>query len=357
MTESKHYEILLIGKTGDGKSTLGNLLLDDNGKEIFIVCDDSESGTQITQVATHENPTTKETITIIDTPGLLDSKNKAGEKNVDVEHYKQMIQTIKQRENLNGILLVKDSNNIKYSIDIQEMIKMICNTFGDSKIFKNIGFVFTKFYMSEKQKQKIRENAKKDFINKAKDEIAKFFGGENSIKDFKYTFESFFIDSDLDILKEKDVKNEKYKEMIFERQKIYNWVIGLDKINPKELPNNDPEFRRKFYYPDSDIDVTEDFDYIYKTVTFYSTLKGEDLNGHIKILEERKLVGKTTTKIPKKLSIFKKIFGGIAMGLGVICALPTGGTSLLATAGGAGLYFGGKLDDFHNEDLRENAKK
>ena len=350
MTESKHYEILLIGKTGDGKSTLGNLLLDDNGKEIFEVCHDSKSGTPDTKVATYKN------LTIIDTPGLLDSENKAGEKNVDVEHYKQMIQKIKQRENLNGILFVKDSNNIRYSTDIQDMIKMICNTFGPT-IFTNIGFVFTKFHMKENQKKKIREIAKNDFIKRAKDEIAKFYGGEKQIKNFEYTFESFFIDSDLDLIKEKDEENEDYKEMIYERQKIYNWVMGAGRINPKDIPNNDPEYRKKFEVEDKTIVVTEDFDYIYKTVTHYTTLKGVDLNGHIKIIEERKPVGETTTKIPKKLSIFKKIMGGIAMGLGVICAIPTGGASLLATAGGAGLFVGGKLDDFHNENLRKNAKK
>ena len=161
----------------------------------------------------------------------------------------------------------------------------------------------------------------------------------------------------MDLIKEKNEKDEDYKEIIYERQKIYNWVMGLSEINPKELPNNDPDIRRKYYDPDNDIVVTEDFDYIYRTVTFYNTLKGEDLNGNIKILGKREYVGETTTKIPKKLSIFKKIMGGIAMGLGVICAIPTGGASLLATAGGAGLFVGGKLDDFHNENLRKNAKK
>lgn len=49
--------------------------------------------------------------------------------------------------------------------------------------------------------------------------------------------------------------------------------------------------------------------------------------------------------------------GRIALGLVTICALPTGGTSLLTIAGEARLFIGGKLDDFYNEDLRKNAKK
>ena len=38
---SDEYEILLIGKTGDGKSTLGNFLFND-GKEHFKPFDTSE---------------------------------------------------------------------------------------------------------------------------------------------------------------------------------------------------------------------------------------------------------------------------------------------------------------------------
>jgi hypothetical protein len=63
---------------------------------------------------------------------------------VDAEHYKEMIDLIKKKQNLKEILIIKDSKNLRFSIDIQEMIKIMCNTFDDPKVFKNVAFVYTK---------------------------------------------------------------------------------------------------------------------------------------------------------------------------------------------------------------------
>ena len=337
---SDEYEILLIGKTGDGKSSLGNFLFND-GKEHFKPFDTSESGTQETVVEKVGN------LTIIDTPGLLDSSNQAGDKNVDAEHYKEMINLIKKKQNLKGILIIKDSNNIRFSSDIQEMIKLMCNTFDNPKIFKNVAFVFTKFYMKKKQKDEIKKIVQTGFDSKAKNLIKEFYG--NDIKDFDYTFESFFIDSDLENPDE-DSNNE--------REKIYIWAKGLAKLNTKEIPSKDIRYKNKKEEEDTDIIIEkEDDNYIYKTIIFYKTVKGTDVNNKIVEIEPKKEVKRISQKIPKKKSLWKKIVGGVSIGIGVIAAPFTGGASLALSAAGAGAIIDSKLDDIYNQKLKNSCKQ
>ncbi len=64
-------------------------------------------------------------LTIIDTPDFFSLE----EKNKDLENYKNLIYYIKSLGGLNGIIIVMNSRENRFSEDIQTMIKMICNTF------------------------------------------------------------------------------------------------------------------------------------------------------------------------------------------------------------------------------------
>ena len=147
-------------------------------------------------------------LTIIDTPDFFSLE----EKNKDLENYKNLIYYIKSLGELNGIIIVMNSRENRFSEDIQTMLKMICNTF-EYKHFNNISFVFTNFYGNRKELEKIRNN-KEEFVMQAKELIKKFYGKNELPGTLLY----FFINSDLD---------EPDDHSLNEREKIFNWASGL----------------------------------------------------------------------------------------------------------------------------------
>ena len=78
--EKLKIQILLIGKTGHGKSSLGNFLL--GQKDLFNVYDSPLSRTQVTMKCERNG------LTIIDSPGLLDSGN---EGIINKENYQNLM--------------------------------------------------------------------------------------------------------------------------------------------------------------------------------------------------------------------------------------------------------------------------
>ena len=272
-----NIQLLLIGKTGHGKSSLGNFLL---GEKLFKVYDVPTPETRDTLKFERNG------LTIIDSPGLLDSGNDAN-KNKDAEHYEKLLYTIKSLNNLNGIIIVMNSQDMKFSEDIRTMLKMICNTF-EHRHFKYISFVFTKFFGKKKELEKIRKN-KEEFVKQTKELIKKFYG-KNELPG---TLPYFFIDSDLD---------EPDKDSLEARENIIAWASGLPIFNPKDLEIKDPRYKRILVEYDNETITTEDEDYVYKETIVYEFKTAIDLNDNKVPYGSKKVLRRVTNKFPKHKS-------------------------------------------------------
>ena len=229
--------ILLIGETGTGKSSLGNFLL---GEDIFKVSDDPLSGTK--KITGKQNEI--DNIFVIDTPGYQDSDGD------DRKNFKDILEYFCKKKKLELLLMTLNYKSPRIPFTIINLIKFLCHAFP-KKLCNHIGFVFT-HYDDEYEKKTCKtkdskENKKKKYISKIMEIIS-----EETKEELFLGPPVFFVDS---YIRDSNSKEELNRLIYFTKS-----LNSIDIFQKKDLyikEEIDEYENRKSVYEEDDYIITK----------------------------------------------------------------------------------------------------
>jgi len=175
------------------------------------VSDRPQSETQFTRGEHGDNENSG--IFVIDTPGLQDTEGK------EREHLAQMIDFIKINPGLQGIIIVLNFHQPKFTWYLQSMLKLLCNIFPSPNLWSHVAFVFSKYHytLSPQEKENRRQIINIQFMPKVL-QLVRECNGNQPIQNFP----TFFVDSDFKI---------KDRFTCQEIERLLLWVHKLDPID------------------------------------------------------------------------------------------------------------------------------
>ncbi|EDR28523.1 aig1, putative [Entamoeba dispar SAW760] len=130
----KQIKLLLIGETGDGKSSLGNFILKN---DVFKVSDSNKTVTKYTGGYFGEGD--RSDVFVVDTHGLNDSSG------FDNKNIQNIVNCVKAT-GLQGIILTMNYNVARFSTNLKQVVKVISDIFPLKDIWKHVCIVWTKCY-------------------------------------------------------------------------------------------------------------------------------------------------------------------------------------------------------------------
>lgn len=128
--------VYLLGRTGDGKSSLGNAMAMEMGvveQSVFSEGDSPTSHTAAPQAVANDR------IRIVDTPGLMDNEGSTHDEANMVE----IVKHAQQMGYVHGFLLVINEQSPRFDSGMQDAVRLLVDTFG-ATMMNHLGVVFTR---------------------------------------------------------------------------------------------------------------------------------------------------------------------------------------------------------------------
>jgi hypothetical protein len=232
----KINSFIILGKTGDGKSSLARFLSETKDPKKFKIFDGRKSGTSEIDEETFSFENEK--YSVIDTPGFFDSNEDKIKDNDD-----KIIDAIKNYKNpISTVLVVVNFQVSRIDEPAQICIQKIANFFPMEDFWKHIVIIFTKYYPDPDDPESFetqKKNWEKDlniFKNRIKE---KNINNNNKIKVFyiNNSKKSIELRKNLNIRKEilNYIKN---CEVFYKRKETIK--IEKERIN-LSFKNNEPD--------------------------------------------------------------------------------------------------------------------
>ena len=239
--------ILILGESGNGKSSLGNFIL--NRENAFATSDNTKSETKETSGKYGIRDT--KNIFVIDTPGLQDPEGK------DKIQFENLLIYTKKQTHLQSIVIVFNYHYDRFAEHIKNMIRLLCNAFPQDDFFEHVALVWTRYFNFLHKKSENKRFAKIESVTK---QMISLIEGENH--KCPKNFQCFFVDTDFE---EQDF----FSKMEINRLIVWSSTLSyldtnLTKIVDPLVSKEVDEYREIYSHCDK---------YLNKITTFYSQQK------------------------------------------------------------------------------------
>ena len=193
-------KLLVIGKTGTGKSSLCNVIAgEESDHDIFPVSAGAEGCTNVTQFANiNFNGNEKRPISLIDTVGL---DEQSVEDNADV--VAELVEKLRNAcDFVNLVAVLVNGNDQRFDASTSNMLKTFESMFGE-ELWPRTVFVFTKLSMDKKVKERRESKSMQTDDERAKKYLEKVESVFDGAKDLKHIFVDAHFDEENEEEREK----------------------------------------------------------------------------------------------------------------------------------------------------------